>query len=72
MAFKARHRYIAYPGINFKNHMFTGTIWPIQGKNDAEYEVEMVAKGLTCSCPGFTFHGKCRHIDRIGGRLVAA
>lgn len=69
MAYKARHRYVAYPGINFNRHMFSGTVWPMQGKTE-EYEVTMEAKGLSCTCPGFTFHGKCRHINRVGEAML--
>ena len=68
MSFKPRHRYVVYPGINFKKNWWTGTVWPCQGKTQ-EYSVEMVDKGLTCDCPGFTFHGKCRHIVRVGEAL---
>ena len=69
MAFKARHRYVAYSGINFKNNFYTGTVWECQGKTQ-EYRVEMVKNGFTCDCPGFVFHGKCRHITRVGEALL--
>jgi len=68
MAFKPRYKYTQYPGINFKKHWLTGTIWPCQGKHDM-YHVEMLDKGFQCDCPGFTYHGKCRHITRVGAAL---
>jgi len=68
MSFKPRHRYVVYPGIDFKNHDYTGTVWRVAGKTE-EYEVEMLPHGLMCTCPGATFHGKCRHITRVGEAL---
>lgn len=72
MAYKARHRYVAYPGINYRGHMFTGTEWEFVGKNDVEYTVTLEERGFSCTCPGFTFHGKCRHITTVGERMAAA
>lgn len=71
MAYKARHKFLQYPGINFKNHMFSGLEWPFTGKNGEEYFVTLYDKGFGCSCPGFTFHGKCRHINYVGERMAS-
>ena len=35
----------------------------VQGSKGASYEVTVGMSGNKCSCPGFTFRGKCRHID---------
>lgn len=69
MAFKPRHRYVSWPGMNFKGNWLEGTVWWIQGKSEP-YSVTMEPKGFSCSCPGFTFHGKCRHIARVGMALT--
>ena len=60
---------IEYPGINFKGHMYAGTVWPFPAK-DGEYSVTLTEKGLTCDCYGMIFHGKCRHVRDVGERLV--
>jgi hypothetical protein len=31
----------------------------------------LTEKGFTCDCPGFSFHGKCKHITIVHEKLVA-
>jgi uncharacterized Zn finger protein len=31
----------------------------------------LTEKGFVCDCPGFSFHGKCKHITVVHERLVA-
>jgi len=41
-------------------------------KGNAYYEVKMNASGsLKCSCPGYGFRRKCRHIDYVMNELKA-
>jgi len=41
-------------------------------KGNAYYEVKMNASGsLECSCPGYGFRRKCRHIDYVMNELKA-
>jgi len=38
----------------------------LSSKGDKEYEVNYNATGeLECSCPGYGFRRKCRHIDQV-------
>ena len=37
----------------------------IQGSKGANYEVTVGMSGNKCTCPGFTFRGKCRHVDEL-------
>jgi hypothetical protein len=62
---------VIIPGIETRNHVFVDFEWPfISSRDGAEYHVLMTPKGFTCECAGFTFHGKCRHINRVGELLT--
>lgn len=39
--------------------------WHITGSRGDTYTVEQTDQGLTCSCSGFRFRGKCRHVTEI-------
>lgn len=69
MGYRPRHRWTQVPGIETKDHWFLGTVWTMRGKTE-DYEVTMEPRGFSCTCPGFTFHGKCRHISRVGDALL--
>jgi hypothetical protein len=38
---------------------------PVTGSNGATYYVTKNMNTYVCTCPGFSFRGKCRHIDSI-------
>ena len=41
-------------------------------KGDSYYEVKMNSSGsLECTCPGYGFRRKCRHIDYVKNELLA-
>jgi hypothetical protein len=35
----------------------------VQGSNGKEYFIEKVGARYTCTCPGFVFRNKCKHIE---------
>ena len=35
----------------------------VQGSNGKVYYLEKIGTKYTCTCPGFTFRGKCKHVD---------
>jgi hypothetical protein len=37
----------------------------VQGSNGKEYYLEKVGNRYTCTCPGFTFRQKCKHVDTM-------
>ena len=39
--------------------------WKILGSKDHVYTVEELENGMVCSCVGFKYHGKCKHIDGV-------
>jgi hypothetical protein len=39
--------------------------WKILGSKDNVYYVEKTDNGMSCTCIGFKYHGKCKHIDEV-------
>lgn len=37
--------------------------WVVKGSKGDSYLVSEVNGKLTCTCPGFQFRGKCRHVE---------
>lgn len=52
-------------GFNPVGHPFEGTVWHIEGSKGKTHEVKLDDRGFVCFCLGFTFHGKCRHVQQV-------
>lgn len=53
--------------INTKNHWAVDTVWEALSSNKKDkYQIKMVDKGFTCSCPAFR---KCKHIKQVEERF---
>jgi hypothetical protein len=48
----------------FETHVESNLI-EVQGSKGAVYHVDPEAK--TCTCPGFTFRGNCKHVEALNG-----
>lgn len=40
-----------------------GQTWSVTGSKGEVYTVEKIDKDYVCTCAGFKFRGKCRHIE---------
>lgn len=52
-------------GYNFAGEKPKGRIWEIAGSKGNKYVVSQDELGYNCSCVGFKYHGKCKHIDEV-------
>jgi hypothetical protein len=43
----------------------TAPTWTVTGSKGDKYTVTKEDNGFTCSCTGFQFRGKCKHIEQI-------
>ena len=42
-----------------------GRYWIVKGSKGDEYRVTESGGNLSCSCSGFRFRGKCKHVESI-------
>jgi hypothetical protein len=42
-----------------------GRVWIVKGSKGDEYRVSELNGNLSCTCSGFKFRGKCRHIEGV-------
>ena len=53
---------------DYKTHWAVGLEYPFKGSKGEDYTVEITTKGLTCTCTGMTFRGKCKHTESVAQR----
>jgi len=56
--------------MNTENHFMVGVIWPITGSKGNTYDIELHPQGFDCSCPGFGFHGSCKHVKMVAKKFT--
>ena len=44
-----------------------GRSWSVAGSGGSEYTVAENLGQWSCTCQGFTFRGRCKHIDKLRG-----
>lgn len=40
--------------------------WKVTGSKGDVYTIEETENGKVCSCAGFGYRGKCRHVNQVG------
>ena len=65
MSRKFQKKYLKPSLFDPKGHWLTGIIWPVKGSKGNEYSVELHDVGFECDCPGFGFHGYCKHSKSV-------
>ena len=53
------------PGYNYKKSYYTGFVWTYTNCMGKDYHSELTDRGWKCDCPGFSFHGKCKHVHKF-------
>jgi hypothetical protein len=46
-----------------------GRIWIVKGSKGDEYRVTELNNNLSCSCSGFRFRGKCKHVESVDQKV---
>ena len=62
---KYRARYMKPVDWSTEGKIWDGSIWDITGSKGDIYEVEMHDNGFNCTCVGFAYHGKCKHVKSV-------
>lgn len=44
--------------------------WKVAGSKGNTYTVEYISGDYVCSCTGYGFRGKCKHIDQVKGEIA--
>lgn len=47
-----------------------GRFWTVKGSKGDEYKVSEVNGNFSCTCSGFKFRAKCRHVDSIQAEVA--
>ena len=69
---KVFKRYMKPTAFDAKDHWMVGLVWPVVGSKGNEYSVELHDQGFECDCPGFGYHGKCKHSRSVDARITEA
>ena len=70
MSSKYKLRYFKVPDMKTQDHFLVGFEWDITGSTGNSYTIELHDQGLECSCPGFGWQGKCKHVKALAHRLT--
>ena len=59
-------RYLKPTAFDPKGSIFEGLVWKVpSSRGTSNYSVTLDAMGFECDCPGFGFHGYCKHSKQI-------
>jgi hypothetical protein len=54
----------------FKDEKSTNPTWEVAGSNGSTYIIEQTNNSYVCSCSGFKFRGKCKHLTEFLGNNI--
>ena len=73
MARKYVKRYLKPKSFDPKHSLFNGLVWTVpSSRGDSSYSVTLHDVGFECDCPGFGFHGYCKHSKSVLKRVEEA
>lgn len=65
-------RYMVFKGWETPPHTLP-TSWDVEGSRGKSYTVKLLNEGFyTCTCPGYTFRRRCKHIEHIKSTSLSA
>jgi hypothetical protein len=47
-----------------------GRVWTVKGSKGDEYQVSESNGEYSCTCSGFKFRAKCRHVDEVAANVA--
>ena len=72
MSRKFQKKFLKPSAFDPKDHWMIGIVWPVKGSKGNDYSVELHDKGFECDCPGFGFHGYCKHSRAVVAQVEGA
>lgn len=72
MSRKFQKKFLKPSAFDPKDHWMVGIVWPVKGSKGNDYSVELHDKGFECDCPGFGFHGYCKHSRAVVAQVEGA
>jgi hypothetical protein len=72
MSRKRQKKYLKPSFFDPKGHWMVGIVWSIKGSKGNDYNVELTDGGFDCDCPGFGYHGYCKHSRAIVKQIEEA
>ena len=63
---KYAKRYLKPTTFDSRHPIFNGLVWQVlNSRGDDHYSVTLHDMGFECDCPGFGYHGYCKHSRQI-------
>ena len=69
---KYKRKFLKPTLFDSKDHVWVGIVWPVTGSKGDQYSVELHDEGFECDCPGFGWHGYCKHSRAIVKQVEGA
>lgn len=53
------------PDLDIEEEQPQGRVWTVKGSKGDEYKVSELNGEYSCTCSGFRFRAKCKHVDKV-------